>query len=242
MEITFWEKINSRWSGTYYIEPIVILISLISIMVGVRFFRKEKSYIAFILYSLGCFFLFIVTNLFVALYRYKASPPSLTKAIILQTLNIVFALGELSIFYFYYLKIIRSKYTHTIMKICLATFLIFVIFSLIKINDKNFDVFDINQFSALISTIQFLLLLLPVFLYFLELIKNEYLKEINQSPSIWINCGLFVYILVTLPFLIISESLDKHLYNLMYALHYLSLNILFLTIIKAFLCRKPLTT
>ena len=237
MEITFWEKINNRWSETYYTEPMVMFISLLSIVIGVKYFQKESSFIAFIIYSIGCFSLFIATNLLVAFYQYKASLP-----LILQTLNIVFALGELFVFYSYYLKIIKSKQARIVMKIIFITFLIFVIFSLIKINDKNFDLSGMNQFSALISTIQFLLLLLPVFLYFLELFKNEYLKDISQSPSISINCGLFVYILVTLPFLIISESLDKPVYHLMYALHYLALSILFVIIIKAFLSRIPLTT
>src|SRR5258705_3458200 len=164
MEITFWEKMNQHLSNTYYLELIVIICSLLTTIIGIKFYRKERSLAILITYSLSCFLLFTGASLFTVLYRYKASPPSLTKAIILQTLNILFALMELFIFYYYYLKIFDSKITKTVMKVNLILFFMIIIFSLLKINDQSFRFFDINQFSALVATIEFLLLLFPVFI------------------------------------------------------------------------------
>ena len=241
MEVTYWDRIWRALSSTYYTVPIVVICALLCTIIGIKFYRNGKLILLFIIYSLCCFLLFTGSFLISVFYKYGISPPSVSKAIILQTGNILFSLIELSIFYYYYLKIIKSNLTHTLMKIFALTFYLVAIYSLIKIHDANFGASDINQCSALISTIQFLLLLLPVFVYFLELFIYEPLKEMTNSPSIWIHLGFFTYVLVTLPFLIISESLEKRLYNLMYSLHFLSLNVLLLTVIKAFLCRKPIT-
>jgi len=230
------------WGNTYYTTPVVIMCSLLTIIIGVKSHRREKSSILFIIYSLSCLILFIGSDLYTALYQYKASPPSRNKSVILQSANTIFALFELFTFYYYYLQIIKSRLTHWTMKFSLILFFSIAIVFFIKIKDKEFGIFDIRQFSALIATIEFFLLLLPVFIYLFELFKNESVKEIKQSPSFWINSGLFVYILITLPFLIISESLPKPVYYFMYFLHSISLNILLLSVIKAFLCRKPITT
>jgi len=242
MEQTFWEKINSMWSNTYYTTPVVIMCSILAIIIGIKFHRKGKTSILFIIYALCCFILFIGSDLLTALYQYKASPPSRNKSAILQSANTLFGLFELFTFYYYYLQIIKSRVTHWTMKFSFILFFTIVIVFFMKLNDKKFEIFDIRQFSALVATIEFFLLLLPVFICLFELFKNESIKEIQQRPLLWINSGLFIYILVTLPFLIISESLPKPLYFFMYFLHSVSLCILLLSVIKAFLCRKPITT
>ncbi len=242
MEETFWERINYLWGNTYYTNPIVSICSLLTIIIGIKFHQKEKSSTLFIIYPLCCLFLFAGLDIFSVFYKYKVSPPSRTKAAIHHSANTLFALFELFIFYYYYLGIIKSNFAHRAMKFISILFIVIVIIFFIKLNDKNFEIFDIRELSALIATIEFLFLLLPVFIYLFELFRNESVKEIKQSPSLWINSGLFIYILVTLPFLIISESLPKPLYHLMYSLHFVSLSILLLTITKAFLCRKSITT
>jgi hypothetical protein len=241
MEQTFWEKINNDLGNTYYTIPVVIISSLLVIITGIKLHLKEKSSILFIIYSLCCLILFVGSELFKILYQYKAST-SRIKIAILQSGNTLFALIELFIFYYYYSKITKLKFMHLAMKFSFILFLAIVFVFFLKLNDKKFEKFYIHQFSALIATIEFFLLLLPIFVYLFELFKNESIKEIKQSPSFWVNSGLFIYILVTLPFLIISESIRKPLYYFMYSLHFVSLSILLLTITKAFLCRKPIIT
>ena len=242
MEQTFWEKTNIVWANTYYTIPVVILCSLLTIIIGSRFHRKDKLSILFIAYSSCCLILFAGLDVFTALNQYKVSSTSRTKTAIYQSANTLFALFELFIFYYYYLKIINSKFAHSMMKISFILFFFIVLTFFMKLNDKQFEFFDIRQFSALIATIEFFLLLLPVFIYLFELFKNETVTEIKRSPSLWISSGLFIYILVSLPFLIISESIPRPLNYFMYSLHFVSLSILLLTITKAFLCRKPITT
>lgn len=242
MEQTFWEKINNVWRDTYYTDPVVIICSLLVIIIGIKLHRKEKMSFLFITYSLCCLILFAASDVFKVLNLYKVSHLSRIRTAILQSANMLFGLFEFFIFYYYYSKIIKSKLVNRAMKFSSILFFIIVIIFFIKLNDTKFEKFEILQFSALISTIEFFLLLFPVFTYLFELFNTESVKEIKQSPSLWINSGLFVYILITLPFLIISESIPKPLYFFMYSLHFVSLSILLLTIAKAFLCRKPITT
>src|SRR5687767_10049117 len=102
MEQTFWGKINNGWSNTYYTIPVVIICCLLTIIIGIRFHRRENSHILFITYSLCCLILFAGLCLFEVLYQYEGSPPSRTKTAIFQSANTLFGLFEIFIFYYYY--------------------------------------------------------------------------------------------------------------------------------------------
>lgn len=131
------------------------------------------------------------------------------------------------------------------MKLGFVVFLFFIILFFIKIADQDFSRNQILRLSTLIGSIKCFLLLIPIFTYFFEIFQNDPIKDILHSPSILITSGLFFYCLATLPFLLISDSLIKlnnSLFLLMFSIHFLSLSFLFLTIIKAFICRNPIIT
>ena len=236
----FFERLFSDWSKVYFTEPIACIISLIAILLGLRNYRKEKSYTSLILYSLSCFVLISVTAFFRIL-----TPSTRNKFVIFELGNTLFEFIELLVFYYFFFNIIKSNFARLLMKIIFVIFLFFITLFFIKITDQYFSRNQILRLSTIIGSIKFFLLLIPIFTYFFEIFQNDPIKDIYTSPSIWITTGLFFYCLATLPFLLISDSLIKinnSLYLLMFSIHFLSLSFLFLTIIKAFICRKPITT
>jgi len=213
MDDSFFKKLFFDWSKVYYTTPIVIVCSFLAIVFGIKYYQKEKTHILFIIYSISTFLLFLLAESFTII----SLKTSRNKAAIIETGNILFEFIELSVFYYFFLQIINSNVVRLIMKSSFIVFLILVI----------------------------LFFLIPIFTYFFELFTKDPVNDIFYSPSLWITSGLFLYCLSTLPFLLISDSLgtsNRSLYFLMFSIHFLSLSLLFLTIIKAFTCKKPITT
>jgi len=241
MDNSFFEKLFSEWSKVYFTEPIACIISLIAIILGLRNFQKGNYYLLFIFYSISCFFLLSLYDIF----RIASLLPQRNKIIISEIGNTLFELIELFVFYYFFLNIIKSNFIRALMKISFIVFLFFVLLFFIRTTNSNFGKDEILRFSSIIASIKFFILLIPILTYFFELFSIDPIKDIFYSPSLWITSGLFLYCLTTLPFLLISDSLrtsNRSLYLLMFSIHFLSLSFLLLTIIKAFICRRPIIT
>jgi hypothetical protein len=238
---SFLEKLNEEWSRVFYTTPLVIVFTLLTISIGVKYYRKEKTRFLFIIYALSCLALIAGVDF----YRILSTPTARNKSIAIQSANMIFGLIEFTVFNCFFFKIINSKISRQLMTLFFILFFILVTFFYIKIGNPGFNKSEIIQLSSLITAVEFFLLLFPIFVYFFELFIKNPIEYIAHSPSLWITSGLFIYCLATLPFLLISEPLsrgDRHLYILMFSVHFVSLSLLFLTIIKAFLCRRSITT
>lgn len=241
MDNSFFERLFSHWSMVYFTEPVACIISLIAIILGLKNYRKDNTYTLFILYSISCLLLLLSVDIIKLVWHL----PTRNKSILTETGNTLFELTELFVFYYFFLNIIKSNLVRSLMKLSFIVFLFFVVLFFIKISSPNFSKDEIVRLSTLIGSIKFFILLIPIFTYFFELFSIDPIKDIFYSPSLWITSGLFLYCLATLPFLLISDSLlksDKSLYLLMVSIHFLSLSFLFLTIIKAFICKSPIIT
>lgn len=241
MDNSFFEKLFSEWSKVYFTEPMACIISLIAIILGLKNFHKGHYYVLFILYTISCFFLLSLYDIF----RIVSLLPQRNKSIISETANTLFELIELFVFYYFFLNIIKSNFIRSLMKLSFIVFLFFVLLFFIRTTNTNFGKDEILRLSTMIASIKFFILLIPILTYFFELFSIDPIKDIFYSPSLWITSGLFLYCLATLPFLLISDSLrtsNRFLYRLMFSIHFLSLSFLLLTIIKAFICRRPIIT
>ena len=237
----FFEDLLAQWKGVFYTAPIVILCSLFAIFFGIKYYCKDKTHTLFIIYSATIFLLFTISDVF------KITSPLSKRnmSAIIESANTLLEVIEFFTFYHFFLQIIKSKLVRALMQFSFIILLSLMTLFFIKISDQNFNRTQIFRFSSLIGSVKFFLLLIPLLTYFFEIFNIAPLKDISQSPSLWITSGLFIYCLATLPFLLISGYLyssTKSLYVAMFSIHYLSLGFLFLTIIKAFTCRKPITT
>ena len=243
MEKTVWEQILFMWERNYYMETLWFFCMIVALFIGLKNYRKGKIHLYFIIYILSGLIIF-PTILFILATNYMKSWEN---TIIIESCNTVFSIIEIAVFYNYFNKLLKTKSVLVVMKFCLLTFAILSITFFLKLGNPQLLISDISSFSYLLNTAEFFFLLLPCLVFFYESIniKTIITKSLKETPSFLISSGLFFYIIVSLPLLLIGNTLksySQNLFHLMFGLHFLSLSILSLSLSKAFSCKTPLTT
>lgn len=87
---------------------------------------------------------------------------------------------------------------------------------------------------------QAIFILMPGLYYLLNLLTNPSRIEPIHEPDFWVVIGLVFYFGGTLPLFLLNQHIDfsNTLHRSVYAINFLSYGILFLLIIKAYLCKK----
>jgi hypothetical protein len=239
MERSAWDRLVIHWSATYFIELIVIIVAVCVLFIT-RKRNKEKLYYLFVIYSLMCIVLFSLTEIGRVFFHLSGK----ASIMFVESLNSVFTLIELCVFIIYFFHIIESATSKKVLSFLFGFFAIAFIVFMIKLFEINSELSEISKSSVIVNIVEFCILLITIFLYFIQLFTKPPTLNLANSPAFWIASGLFIYILVSLPMLLFNEHLkiEKDLYHLLFVLHYISLLLLLLTISKAFLCRQPLTT
>ncbi len=240
MDKTKWERLFELWNEEYYTKFILLFCIIIALIIGIKFYRKEKTYISFLLYiSLSLIFFLALPIIYVIKDLHGRSA-----AVFDEVWNTVFALVEFIIFYYFFLKILNAKIIKLLMRISFLPIFILSSIFFIKITDPEFSRNQIIKLSFQINIVEFFLLLIPCLIYFYELFTKEASQILSKSPAFWITTGIFIYCVVSLPFLLIGDNLAinyKGLYHMMYGVHYISFSFLFISFAKAFLCKTTLT-
>jgi hypothetical protein len=113
-----------------------------------------------------------------------------------------------------------------------------------KIFAKNSFLFGASKYIDPASCCVYIVMIIGCLAYFFELFKLDNLSLLNQKPSFWIVTGCLFYSTYSLPFLLIAQKVlitNKQLFILLYSGHYITFSFVFIMLIKAFICRKPLT-
>jgi len=244
MEKNGWERIMDDSEALFYTNFLWLFCSLVTVIFGIKYYRNEKINHYLLIYSVVSLFMMnIALDIINFTYFSKRTPSK----IFYESINTLFALIEITCFTFFFRNLLSGKVTKQLIRGFESFFIaicLFFLFSLIKV---DLSILGIKQISYLINIIEFFFLLLLCLLYFYRLLSKENNTYIsfNNSPSIWITCGLFLYCSVSLPFLLIAPTLFiklKDFYFIMGSIHYIGISILLLCIAKAFSCKAPLTT
>lgn len=103
-------------------------------------------------------------------------------------------------------------------------------------------IFNTQQEYSIVGlyTIQVLLLLIPTFFYFKNLLKDTENINIPHDPSFWISTGISFFLASTLVISIVELFFlidDIELINTLRPIYYLFYIIMFLSFFKAYLCK-----
>jgi len=237
--MTDFEKLIKFLEGKSYGDLIMPIFELTAIVIGLLFVRRQR---------VGIFFLSYLTFdliMWVCDTYVQMSPDFSTQQITLfvgQT-NILIALFELSVYFYFFSKILRSKAIIRIMTIVATVFtLIIIVFTTTRFSFLTERFYYVTN---LIEVIEFVLLVPPCLLYFHELFNFDPIVNLSQRPSFWIVTGIFFCSVISVPFYLLDRFLTdnrSNYWSLTYLLFFsipFSVNFIFLT--KAFLCKKPLT-
>jgi hypothetical protein len=229
------ENILKEWRNFYFIPPLMYLVELATIIIAILYVRGTVVGRFFLYYLLFDFLIFNVDEAFVFF-----SKPEPTFVIVTNTLVGLIELLAYSLFFSH--AIVYEKSRKIIKISSIFYFFLAIIYIIIQCLSKEMAE---NYFFTSIPAFEFFLLLFPCIIYFRQLFVEQKLIDLFNRPSFWITTGVFFYAIISIPFyltvtlLLNSVHPSWHLFAAF--LFYLPFTINFLFLIKAFLCKRPLT-
>ncbi len=154
--------------------------------------------------------------------------------IIVSLYDVAFTIFEFFVFA-HYMKKYVSKVIYTI---TISSFLFGITIIMMDYNFKEF----FNEQSYLFS-LQAISLLVFSTSYYRRIIRNSTVK-LTQEPSFWIITGMTFLMICTLPYSLILDYVYSNYFDqyfLTFNIFYISYALLFIMIIKAFLCPQTTT-
>ena len=226
------QELINFWKSYYYTEPalnIVLCISLIASLLKRKKFTQLK-YIPLYISSL------LIVGFCSALYNgHYISHLSFGLA---DYVDYFFTLIELLIFSHFYYNLTSNI---AVKKLVISLNLIFSAFFLyMLITDKEFSSSISVTTKNQVYTIEGIVLLLICLSYFFELFKKPPLSKLKNDPVFWVSTGLLFFLTCTLPFSFLENYIRKYHHNLLYwtyPIFYIFYILLFLMIIRAYLCK-----
>lgn len=243
MNKTEFDKIIDLWAKSYFTEPLWLCCIVIALLTGIKFFKREIMHKMMLGYCIMALLIIPGALLIVGIINIKGKE----QVILIESVNMLFTITESLIFYSYYTKLLKTRFLTKILKLCLLIiFISSIFFSFLTMHPES-TAPAIKKLSFQVNAFEFFFLLIPCLVYFYRLlaIDNPQPQFLLKRPSYWITIGLFFYLIISLPLLLIGDLLStsyRNLYYTMFSIHHISLCILFLCLAKAFSCKTLLTT
>lgn len=227
------------WSNNYYTIPAMCVIEFVTIIIGLKYSKKNRIRSFFVLYLfIDCCIL--LTGFYVQIDN---SISEETHKAFFRNTNVIIALVEISVYYYYFNKLLLNKHKRFLVALYISYLLcLFIYFSKIISLIASTPIHGSNIIGAL----EFFLMLPPCFLYFRQLLNTSSKLNLAERPSFWIVTGIFFYSLISIPYYLLMSYFIQLRYEyrsvLSSTFYYIPFSINFLFLLKAFLCKKPLTT
>lgn len=219
-------KLLDFFTLTYYIPPLLLIISTGSLLIG---YLKRNSFksLRFLPIYAGAASIQIVTTFICIVYR---------NFMYAQEINnyslFLFVIIEFAIFYNLILQLLKSTYLKASLYSITILFIAFCIYSWAKIDFSTY----IPGFFYITDSI---CLTIPCLFYFYEIFTATPIINLSNQPSFWIVIGFSFLAICTLPFYLLEHYLYENFrdfYDRACILNYVFYCLLFFLISKAFLC------
>ena len=227
--------------AVFYTDFLLAICQLIAIIIIIFYSKNNKHTILFLAYCCSAFVL-----IFSGWMGYYINSRNDSLVFFEELNSIIFAVVEYIVFYAYFKEVLISKLIKKIMFLFYMLFILVIIIFLLISFSRHLELTAIYRNSNYIISTELLFLAFLCLIYYFELFRKKPVNNLTQSPSFWIITSLFFYSIIITPFfMIINEDFiisHKNIYYALFAFHYISFSFLFLAIVNAFLCRRPLTT
>lgn len=229
------KAIYQHWKDCFFTETVLVIVLIVALVISLKNRRKYDSLKFFPVYFGTLLIVFF--SLYMNIYSKDIITYSLTRFNFHHYLDYFSTLIELLVFvHFFNLTIKNKKFK----KALLGLAVIFFFYYLIELYfDKRFIRSISETTQSRVYTIESLILLIPCFVYFLELFRKPLIVNLRQEPSFWIVSGLSFFVTCTLPYSLLENYLRKNYLYLMttlYSVFYIFYILLVLMIIKAYTC------
>ncbi len=232
-------RLIDQFQNTYYTQLMTFIAELAALIIGMLYVRKDKAgqfFIAYIAFD----FCILLAGWYI---KIDTSISRNFNSYFPNTSNTLVAYVELLVYFYFFSKILEGN---KIKKILTGLTVLYSLILIVFITTKfGFITTRYDYITVIIGATEFLFLLVPCVYYFLQLFKTKSTLRLTEKPSFWIVTGIFFYCFISVPFYVIRRYLVNsypELFGIIGATFFyipFIVNILFL--IKAFLCKKPLT-
>lgn len=234
-----WEKILFELRKGYYSEAVLWIIELTTILIGLKYVRHQFIGRLFLCYLL---FDFLILNIgFYILMKDTRTSRRMIQFIAYS--NCLVAFVEILAYYYFFNRTVRNKLINALFKIVPFIFCAYLVLTLISF--RNYEKWSNAYSEKIFGAVEFLLLIIPCIVYFLEILRTKSDDNLFERPSFWIVTGIFFHAIMAIPYNLADLYLVKTKYPykaiLALALFIVPFCLNFICLSKAFLCRKNLT-
>lgn len=151
---------------------------------------------------------------------------------VIVSLNI-FVLFEFTLFNLYYLSIIKSERFRLFIRISSIIFLLCFVSWWIYSEGHS-------ERPSLLSTIQVILISVPVLYFLFESLKNITEMRMIENPHFWVSVGILLMFAINAPLFFLSSLMPDFPLHGIYILNYMAYTFLFSCLTYAFICQTRL--
>jgi len=235
------ERLINFWRSSLFVEPFVVLSFLFCFVIGLLYNYNNRERLLFLFYFF-CGTVLFAQNTVVVVCKLLTGRQLLMRQ---EIANTIFELTEFFAFYYFFKKCLRNNSVKKVLKISLYALSTIIAIFLMGLAFANYSITNIRVHSFIVNVIEFFFLFIMCLAYFRELFTDAPTKNLFTRSSFLIVTSAFFYAILMIPFFLIANDIlltEAAIYNILTACHYLLLIVLLFSILKAFLCRTPITT
>ncbi len=222
----------------YYIYGLQFFTELATLIIALLYVRNTNIGRVFIL-LISVDFLIGLFDMYIETLRSQKDMINL----FLSKTQVLISSLQLFVYYYFYRRIIRSVWIKYYINITYLLFLIAVLIFFISGYSLSIESQYNTSFS--IEAVELILLMPLSFIYIRDMLNKESSYGLFERPTFWINTGILFFCVLSIPYDIMHAYLTFNniqyrviLFTCLYTMPF-TINLAFL--IKAFLCKKPLT-
>ena len=234
------KMILKDWALSYYTQPLLILVLCITLIISIRKRHKYKILNRFPFYIIFLLMVYVTGTASTLSFATKYHPEFFWG--LTQYTDYGFTIFENVIFSVFFYQLVDN----IIMKrIIILLSLVFILFSVYMfITAQGFYQFNFQITKSTVYTVEGAIMLVISLLYFAELFKKPPNLNLKNEPVFWISTGALFFFAGTLPYSVLENHLIRNyreLYLPSYSIFYIFYILLFLMIIRAYLCKPEKT-
>ena len=217
-------KIVAFLAKSHYLVVAMIFFTIAALVVGIiryRYHRTLRIFTWYIAFSL-------LTDL-IASYIYAYWPRGSFPMQVMNATTIIFSLFEFVVCNLFILHYISSQPRRRIIRISGLLYfaaLLFVVFVTYPL-----------YYDEYYTVPEAIFLVIPCLFYFYELFLTRNLRPLTDQPAFWVVTGILFLNACDIPLLVTANFMgNAHDFNEAYSLNYVLYSILFVLLIRAFLC------
>lgn len=236
-----WDRIYEAFSERFFAPAFYIICVSVAFVTGFISHRNSKLGKVFLVYLAVDMIMFYLDN-----YIEFFSGISKKEAhFFVNTTNILISIIEIGVYLLFFRLILRNKRIKLFITLFQIIFPLLVISLFLMNSIESFKFISWLWLFDLIGTFELLILIVPAFVFYIELFSLAPKEILANKPTFWITTGIFLFSILSIPYYTISHYLFETKYRYVNAIaapfFYLPLSFNYILLSRAFICKRPLT-